>query len=102
MRRGAVSQTIRVLESERDAEVEISTVESAPACAYGERSMTPEHPKKPNEDQTDKPTTERVELPQRGEATVEIGETPPPSPHTHIHRRRAAPPVPDKRPPKGD
>src|SRR5262245_48003757 len=44
-----------------------------------------------------------VEVPKRGEVTVETTDTPPPSPHKKIHRRRPAPPVPDSsRQPKGD
>jgi hypothetical protein len=44
-----------------------------------------------------------VDVPKRGDVTVEIRDTPAPSPHKKIHRRRPAPPVPDsKRQPKGD
>ena len=40
---------------------------------------------------------ESVELPCRGETTVEISDKAPPPSHEKIHRRRPMPPVPDKK-----
>jgi len=43
-----------------------------------------------------------VDVPDRGEATVEITEKPPASGHKRPHRRRPAPPVPDAESPEGE
>ena len=57
----------------------------------------------PKENNDAREAEKSVELPCRGELTVEISETAPPPHHEKIHRRRPMPPVPDqKRRPQGD
>ena len=56
--------------------------------------------KQPDEKPADQPDT--VELPCRGDVTIETSDSPPPTRRERIHPRRPAPPVPEKRTPEGD
>jgi hypothetical protein len=59
-------------------------------------------PKQSDSDEGARLSDESIDVPDRGEATVEITDAPRPSVRERIHRRRPAPPVPDAEPPEGD
>ena len=65
--------------------------------------MAEEKPDERKDDDKPAETHKRIDVPRRGDVTVEMTDAPPRSPQKTIHRRRPAPPVPDsKRKPKGD
>jgi hypothetical protein len=57
------------------------------------KKPSPEEGARPEEDTS---SEESLQLPYRGEVTVEISDTPPPPRHEKIHKRRPAPAVPEK------